>query len=97
MQERHHRAGGAGRRLDHVGHVALVGGLVEVVELLARELGVLRQVVVGAVGDALELVPAPREEELHVGRAGGVVRQLVGVVRPQAQLVSGMPRSMYQW
>ena len=34
-QERHHRAGGAGGRLDDVRHVALVGRLVEVVELLA--------------------------------------------------------------
>ena len=41
-EEGHHRAGGAGGRLDHVGHVALVGGLVEVLELLARVLGVLR-------------------------------------------------------
>ena len=41
QQEGHHGPGGAGGRLDHVGHVALVGGLVEVLELLARVRGVL--------------------------------------------------------
>ena len=39
--------------------------------------------------DALELAPTPRVHELDVGRAGRVVRQLVGVVRPEAQLVLG--------
>ena len=48
----------------------------------------LLEVVVGALGDALELVEAPRELELDVGRAGRVVRQLVGVVRAQAQHVA---------
>ncbi len=48
----------------------------------------LLEVVVGALGDALELVEAPREEELDVGRARRVVRQLVGAVRAQAQLVA---------
>ena len=41
---------------------------------------VLREVVVASVGDALELVPPPREEELHVGRAHAVVAQLVVIV-----------------
>ena len=49
----------------------------------------LREVEVGAVGDALELAPAPRVHELDVGRAGRVVRQLLGVVRAQAQLLLG--------
>ena len=49
--------------------------------------GVLAQVVVAPVGDALELVPAPREQELHVARARRVVRQLVVVVGPQPQLL----------
>ena len=87
-QERGHRAGGAGGRLDHVRHVALVGLRVEVVELLAASAAACCvEVVVGALGDALELVQAPREQELDVGRAGRVVRQLVGVVRPQPQHV----------
>ena len=54
-EERQRRAVGAGGRLDHVRHVALVAGLVEVVELLARELARGAEVEVAAVGDALEL------------------------------------------
>ena len=41
------------------------------------------QVVVAPVGDALELVPAPREQELHIGGGRRVVAQLVGPVGPQ--------------
>jgi hypothetical protein len=59
--------------------------LVEVVEPLAGVFGVLLEVVIGSLRDALQLVEAPRKEELHVGGAGGVVRQLVGVVRAELQ------------
>ena len=68
-QERHHRAGGTSRRFDHMGHVATVGGLIEVVEFLPRMGGVLSEVVVTSIGDALELSPSPREQELHIGGA----------------------------
>ena len=78
---------GAGRGLDHVRHVALAGARVDVVELLARELGVLGEVEVAAVGDPLELGPAHREQVLDVGGGAGVVRQLVGAVRAQLQVV----------
>jgi len=54
-------------------------------------LGVLTQVVVAALGDAFQLVEAPRELELDVARACGVVRQLVSVVRAQLQHVGGHP------
>ena len=43
------------------------------------------EVEVRALGDALQLVEAPRELELHVGRARRVVRELVGAVRAQPQ------------
>ena len=46
-----------------------------------------REVEVAAVGDALQLVPAPGEEELHVGRAAGVVRELALLVVAQVELV----------
>ena len=96
-EEGHHRAGGAGGRLDHVGHVVLVGGLVEVLEPLARVLGVLREVVVPSVGDALELVEPPREEELHVGRcptsSATARRRRAGAAGAGR---TGMPCSMYQ-
>ena len=91
-EEGHGGAGGAGGRLDDMGHVALAGGLVEVLQPLARVGCVLPQVVVGAVGDAFELVPAPREQELHVARPHRVVRQLVLVVRPQPQHALGDPQ-----
>ena len=86
-EERERRAVGARRRLDDVRDVALLRLRIEVLELLAGVLGVLREVEVAAVGDALELAPADREEVLDVGGAAGVVRQLVGVVLAQAQVV----------
>ena len=86
-QEREDRAADAGGGLDHVGDVALARLRVDPVELLAGELRVLREVVVAAVRDPLELLPAGRVEELDVARRGGVVRQLVRVMRAQAQVV----------
>jgi hypothetical protein len=50
-------------------------------------LGVRLEVEVGAVGDALELRPADREQVLDVGGPGRVVAELVGVVLAQAQVV----------
>ncbi len=87
QQEGHHRPGGSGRRFDDMGHVALAAGLVEVLERLARGLGVLGEVVVASVGDALELAPPPGVEELHVGCGRRVVAELLGVVGAQPQSV----------
>ena len=81
------RAVGAGGGLDHVGDVALLRLLVEVLQLLARELRVLAQVEVAAVGDPLELRPADREQVLDVRRRRGVVRELLLRVLAQAQVV----------
>ena len=88
-EERHGGTGGAGSGLDDVGDVLLVGCRVEVFESGAGRLGMAQQVEVGAVGDALELVPAPREQELDVGGGPRVVAQLVALVDPQTQLVGG--------
>ena len=55
-EERERRPVGAGGRLDHVRDVALAGRGVDVLELLARVLGVLGEVEVAAVGDPLELL-----------------------------------------
>ena len=85
-EERERAAVGAGRRLDHVRNVALLGLVVEEAQVLARVLDVLLQVEVGAVGDAFELLPADRELVLDVGAALGVVRELVGGVLAQAQV-----------
>ena len=68
-EEGERRAVGARRRLDDVRDVALLGLRVEVLELLAGERRVLREVEVAAVGDALELGPADREQVLDVGGA----------------------------
>src|SRR5215212_4356759 len=77
-QEGEHHAVGADGWLHDVGDVALARGLVEVREVLARVLLVLLQVVVGAVGYALQLRPAgEREVVLDVHAAGRVVRPLV--------------------
>ena len=54
---------------------------------LSRELRVLRQVEVAAVGDPLELRPADGEQVFDVAGARGVVRELVGVGCAQAQVV----------
>jgi hypothetical protein len=70
--------------------------LVEVLQSHPRGLGVLGEVVVAAVGDALELVPAPGVGELDVGGALGVVRQVLFGVLVQTQLLGAMPRSTYQ-
>src|SRR5436190_2966754 len=77
----------AGRRLDHMRHVALAGRLVEVLELLAGELRVLAQVEVPAVGDPLELLPVDREQVLDVARGARVMRELVGAMGTQTQVV----------
>src|SRR5439155_6029675 len=63
--------------IDDVLNVALVPLIVEIGQVLARVLLVALQVVVGAVVDALELLPAEGELEFEVDRARGVVRELV--------------------
>ena len=83
-QEGEERAVDAERRLDHVRDVALL--VADPLERRARVLGVLAQVVVAAVRDALELLPADREEVLDVARRARVVRELVRVVRAHAQV-----------
>ena len=83
-EEREGRADDADRRLDHVRHVALL--VADPLERRPGRLGVLAQVVVAAVRDALELEPADRVEVLDVARRARVVRQLVRFVRPDAQV-----------
>ncbi len=50
---------------------------VEVFERLAAELGMLFQVIVGAIGNALELAPAHGEQILDVDASLRIVGQLV--------------------
>ncbi|CAB4789185.1 unannotated protein [freshwater metagenome] len=69
-QERHHGPGSSGGRFDDVRGIALVAGLVEVLQLGATGCRVGLQVKVGAIGNTFKFAPAPREEELNVGRTG---------------------------
>src|SRR5919201_305885 len=82
-------------RLDHVRHVPLAVGPY-VLELRGRELGVLRQVIVAPVRNALELGPTDRIQVLDVTRRLRVVRPLLGPVLPHteaaiAQAVAPIP------
>src|SRR5438309_3750266 len=86
-EDRVGRAVGADRSLDDVRDEPLVGHVVEVLELLPRELGGTAKVVVGAVVDALELVPSERERELEVRRPRGAVGALVRAAAAEAELV----------
>ena len=58
------------------------------------------EVKVAAVRDSFQLAEFPGVEEregiLDVGRAAGVVRQLVGRVVAELQLLVGDPKLMYQ-
>ena len=56
-EERQCAAIRAGGRFDDVGNDFLFSLLVEVFQRLAAELGMLLEVVVGSIGDALELAP----------------------------------------
>ena len=94
-QERHQRSSQTRRRLDHVRRPAVAGCLVEVRQVLAGELGVLLEVEVGPVGDALELTPlraGEAEAVLDVDGALGVVRQLRLRVLEVPQVVAGRCR-----
>ena len=83
-QEGECRSIGTGRRLDDPRQELLLGRRVEVLEILAGVLRVLRQVEVAPVVDALELLPAEREAVLEVDRLLGIVGQLVGPVLARA-------------
>src|SRR5687767_13662127 len=77
-EEREQRAIGTARGLDDVRDVALVVRLIHVLELLAREGLVLREVEVAAVVHALDLRESQgaAEVEMDVRRGTRVVRQL---------------------
>src|SRR6266511_4369280 len=92
QQEREHRTGQAGGRLDDVGNPTLALVLVEVRQVDAGVLAVGREVEVGAVGDALqlgELRAAEAEAVLDIDRALRVVRQLLSRVLEVAQVRRG--------
>ena len=65
-----------------------MGFFVEVREVLAAGLGVLFQVVIGAVGDALQFRPSPGEPVLNVVAVLGVMGQFVLAVAAQPQVLA---------
>ena len=85
------RAVHAERGLDDMRRVALLA--VHPLELRPGGLRVRAEVEVAAVRDPLQLRPADREEVLEVARRGGVVGELLGVVRADAQVALAECRS----
>ena len=70
----------AERGLNDIGDVSLVCLGIEVGEILVRGVLMLGKVVVGSVGNAPELAPSEREEELEVGGCLGIEAKLLGIV-----------------
>src|SRR2546430_5577372 len=85
-EDRVRRAIRTDRGLDDVRDEPLARRLIEIAEIFAGELGMAPEVVVGAVVDPLELLPAEGKLEFDVRRRGRVVRTLVGRVIAEAQL-----------
>ena len=76
----------AAGRFHDVGVVATLRLVVEVGQVLAAGLGVLAEVVVGAVGDAFQFRPAPREAVFDVVAVLGIMGQFVGSVAPKTEV-----------
>src|SRR5687768_5696448 len=78
-EQREQRAVRPDGRLDDVRHVPPIVRLVEVLELLSRELLMLREIVISAIVDTLDLLEAEVAAEVEVDVEGGpgVVRELI--------------------
>ena len=68
------------RRLYDIRDIAFVGDGVDICHVFAAGVGVLRQVIVSAVGNAPKFAPAEREFEFEVGGGFGIKRQFFFVV-----------------
>ena len=86
-QEGQERAFDAEGRLDDIGDIARVLLLIEIRQILAGRVLMLRQVIIRAVGNAPELAPAKREQELEVRRRLGIEAQLLRVMVAQAKVL----------
>src|SRR5262245_59309542 len=76
-QERESRTIRSRRGLNDIGNDLLFGLFVKIFESLAAELGVLFEIIVGAIGDSLELAPPHREEIFDVNASFGIVSEFV--------------------
>ena len=86
-QEGQERALDAEGRLDDIGDIARVLLLIEIRQVFAGRVLMLRQVIIRAVGNAPELAPAEREQELEVRRRLGIEAQLLRVMVAQAKVL----------
>ncbi|MBA7632359.1 hypothetical protein ES703_39903 [subsurface metagenome] len=86
-EEGQHGAVHPGRWLNDKRHDVLVGLLVKVGHLFAAVFGVPRQVVVAAIGNALQLCPAHGEIVIDVVAFPGVVGQFCIAVGAQAEVL----------
>ena len=88
-QDRQHAALHAQRGLDDVGDILhhILALALAVNQLLAADVGMLGQVVVGAVRHAPQFAPAEGEQELKVRGGLGVEAQLLGIVVPEPQVL----------
>jgi len=76
------------RSLDNKGNVPLIVAiLINVLQILAGELSVPPQVIIGAVMHAFKLAPAHREQVLNVVSVFRVMRKLIRPVLMPAQMV----------
>ena len=89
QEESGHCSVGSSGGFYHIRHVTLVGGLVEIIKLLMRELRVAIEIEVGSLRDSLQLPPTPRKLKFDITSAGRIVRKLVGVVRSYPQQLGG--------
>src|SRR5262249_3651689 len=76
-QERESRSIRSRRGLDDIGNDLLLGFFVEILKRFAAKLGVLFEIIVGAIGDSLKLAPAHWEKILDVDASFGIVGELV--------------------
>src|SRR4029078_3297213 len=79
------------RWLDQERHNFLFRFFVEILQSLAAELGVLLEIVMRAVGHAVELAPAHGKEIFDIGSALGVGSQFVLFVLANAQVFLSNP------
>ena len=86
-QDREEQTLHAERRLNDIRDIALICLRIEVIKRLAGGIAVLREVVVGSVGNAPELAPAEREQILKVSRRLGIEAKLLCGVVAQAEIL----------
>ena len=88
-QDGQHAALHTQRRLDDIGDILhhILALALAVDQLLAADVGVLGQVVVGTIGHAPQLAPAEGEQELKVRGSLGIEAQLLRIVVAETEIL----------